>query len=97
MSYAKEYAVIAAASWFLSGPATAHSWYPVWCCSDHDCRELVESQGETVSETLNGWELWDGRKVPRRTAKPSPDTKFHLCEEASTKAIICFFVPPGAT
>jgi hypothetical protein len=75
----------------------AHDWYPAWCCSDKDCRELVEANGETVLETPDGWKLWDGRVIPRKSAKPSPDTKFHLCEEALSKAIICFFVPPGAT
>jgi len=75
----------------------AHDWYPVWCCSEKDCRELVEAQGETVLETPEGWQLWDGRKVPRNTAKPSPDNKFHLCEEARSKAIICFFAPPGSS
>jgi hypothetical protein len=77
--------------------AVAHDWYPAWCCSEKDCRELAEERGEVVSEVPEGWKLWDGRIVRRKTAKPSPDAKFHLCEEVTTKAIICFFAPPGAS
>jgi hypothetical protein len=50
-----------------------------------------------VSEAPDGWHLWDGRIARRGYAKPSPDTKFHLCEEATTRAIICFFVPQGSS
>lgn len=82
---------------FGTGPAGAHSWYPAWCCSERDCRELVEAKGETVLETPAGWQLWDGRIVHRKEAKPSPDNHFHLCEEQMTRAIICFFVPPGGS
>lgn len=78
-----------------SAAAAAHDWYPAWCCSDKDCRALSEDKGETIVETPDGWELWDGRIVPRGNAKPSPDRSFHLCEEATTKAIICFFAPVG--
>lgn len=77
--------------------ATAHEWYPSWCCSDRDCRALSEERGETALEAPDGWHLWDGRVVSRRYGKPSPDTHFHLCEEPTTKAIICFFVPPGSS
>jgi hypothetical protein len=46
-------------------------------------------------EEADGWRLWDGRIAGRGSAKPSPDRRFHLCEEATTKAIICFFAPIG--
>lgn len=97
MGFRKGCAIVVAAAWALGSPAAAHSWYPPWCCSDHDCRELTEATGETVAETADGWRLWDGRVVARKYAKPSPDAKFHICEEPITKAIICFFVPPGAS
>jgi len=89
--------IFAATAWLIGAEALAHSWYPAWCCSDHDCRELVEAKGEIVAETREGWKLWDGRLIARPYAKPSPDGKFHICEEPTTKAIICFFAPPGAS
>lgn len=89
---------IAAVAWLLAASAVmAHDWYPPWCCSDGDCRALLEEKGETVLEVPEGWRLWDGRVIARRFSKPSPDPKFHLCEEPTTKAIICFFAPPGSS
>ncbi|WP_445501501.1 hypothetical protein [Microvirga sp. G4-2] len=85
----------AAAALLACSEALAHSWYPVWCCNDHDCRELTSAKGETVVETEDGYRLWDGRFVGREYTKASPDAKFHMCEEQTTKAIVCFFVPQG--
>ena len=81
----------------VSSIGRAHDWYPAWCCNDKDCRALSEEKGETVSEAPDGWHLWDGRVARREYVKPSPDAKFHLCEEATTRAIICFFVPQGSS
>jgi hypothetical protein len=84
-------------SGFLSiTSAVAHDWYPLACCSQQDCRELEEAQGETVSEMADGWHLWDGRVVDRGSAKLSPNKKYHLCERRD-HSIICFFAPPGAS
>src|SRR3954469_22761305 len=77
-----------------SSSALAHSWYPISCCSEQDCRPLVEEKGETVTESEDGWKLWDGRIIARDIAKLSPDRQFHLCE-TRTKTILCFFAPPG--
>jgi hypothetical protein len=79
------------------GSAEAHSWYPFWCCNDDDCRPLSEEMGETVSETPDGWLLWDGRLAARGSVRLSPDRHYHLCEEPRTKAIICFFAPLGGS
>ncbi len=79
-----------------SSVSVAHSWYPITCCSERDCRPLTDAKGESVLESPEGWELWDGRAIPRREAKASPDGKFHLCENPA-KRILCFFAPPGAT
>jgi len=92
----RRFCLIFAAALFAPA-AIAHDWYPAWCCSDRDCRPLAEEKGETVVETADGWRLWDGRLVGRGDAKPSPDKNFHLCEEALTKAIICFFAPVGGS
>lgn len=79
-----------------SSASTAHDWYPTSCCSEKDCRPLTEAKGESVLESVEGWKLWDGRTIPRRKARVSPDGKFHLCEN-SAKHILCFFAPPGAS
>ena len=76
--------------------ALAHDWYPVPCCSDKDCRPLVEESGETVMESAEGWTLWDGRTIARGIAKLSPDRRFHVCESPA-KRILCFFAPPGGS
>ncbi|MBF9235168.1 hypothetical protein [Microvirga alba] len=97
MARQKILAIVSTVTFFLSASlAMAHSWYPAECCSDRDCRELAEDKGETVDETPDGWQLWDGRVIERGIAKLSPDKKFHLCETES-KTILCFFVPPGAS
>jgi hypothetical protein len=85
--------IVAAALSLGASQARAHRWYPAWCCSDHDCRKLLK--GEGVTETAEGFRLWDGRFIGREHAKPSPDIKFHICEEPITRAIICFFAPQG--
>jgi hypothetical protein len=79
-----------------SSSVLAHSWYPVSCCSEQDCRPLAEDIGETVTEFEDGWRLWDGRMIARGIAKLSPDRQFHFCE-TRTKTILCFFAPPGGT
>ena len=76
--------------------ALAHDWYPRACCSNRDCHALSEERGETVTETAEGWRLWDGRIIRRGRAQLSPDQRFHLCE-TPTKSIICFFAPPGGS
>ena len=76
--------------------ALAHDWYPVSCCSDKDCRALIEESGETVRESAEGWTFWDGRTIARSIAKLSPDRRFHVCESPA-KTILCFFAPPGGS
>ena len=92
----RRFCLIFAAALFAPA-AIAHDWYPAWCCSDKDCRALSEEKGETAIEMPDGWHLWDGRLAARGSAKISPDKHFHLCDEPTTKAIICFFVPPGSS
>jgi hypothetical protein len=89
--------VLALTALVLGAPAAlAHDWYPRACCSDRDCHALVEENGETVTETAEGWKLWDGRIIRRGLAQLSPDQRFHLCETPA-KRIICFFAPPGGS
>jgi hypothetical protein len=79
-----------------SAPSLAHDWYPTACCSERDCRALVEGLGETVLDAAGRFELWDGRTVDRDKAQVSPDGRFHLCETRAGR-ILCFFAPPGAS
>jgi hypothetical protein len=95
MASRRTWIIVAASVWIAGMPAWAHSWYPAWCCSDHDCRELLAARGEIVTETSEGFRLWDGRFIGREHAKPSPDIRFHICEEPVTHAIVCFFAPQG--
>ena len=95
MASRRTWIIVAASAWIVGAPAWAHSWYPAWCCSDHDCRELLAARGEIVTETSEGFRLWDGRFIGREHAKPSPDIRFHICEEPVTHAIVCFFAPQG--
>ncbi len=43
MASVRTLAIVAMAC-VLAGPAIAHDWYPVWCCDEHDCRELIEAR-----------------------------------------------------
>jgi hypothetical protein len=79
-----------------SSPTPAHDWYPLSCCSGRDCHVLAEEKGETVTESAQGWKLWDGRIIARGIVQQSPDGRFHLCE-TPTKRILCFFAPPGSS
>ena len=97
MTRRKALVIIPTATWLLGiSPVLAHGWYPVACCDHQDCRELAEGNGEIVTETPDGWRLWDGRLVARGRAAPSQDQKFHLCETRA-KSILCFFAPPGSS
>lgn len=78
----------------FGGPARAHEWYPISCCSDKDCRALDEAKGEWVKEEGKVWVLWDGRRKAKSSAGWSPDGKFHLCENPQGD-ILCLFAPVG--
>lgn len=81
----------------LSTSAQAHSWYPWECCSGNDCAPVPREQ---VNEVTGGWKLPDGRFIPYRQARMSPDGLFHLCEQKWPKTIadrkiLCFYAPVG--
>ena len=93
MAHLLKWILVPASLVFGSSPTPAHDWYPTVCCSDKDCRALIEENGETVTEATPGWQLWDGRTIEHNFAGLSPDGQFHLCE-APSRRIICFFAPP---
>ena len=78
--------------------AEAHSWYPWECCSDNDCAPITVS--ETPLEKDGGYYLIDGRHISYKELKPSPDGKWHLCEQKwpanpAARKILCVYAPIG--
>ncbi|WP_293857164.1 hypothetical protein [uncultured Alsobacter sp.] len=85
----------------VAGPALAHSWYPLECCSGTDC-EMLSVRQMTRDET--SWILPNGQKVPFEQARQSQDDEFHWCrhdKRPQTQIIApgalrpCFFAPRG--
>jgi hypothetical protein len=87
--------------------ARAHSWYPHECCSDRDCwmTGTPDREPDPVF-TRDGWLLSDGTLIPHNEARPSPDSRFHVCRRggAAKGAVIrpkpaeaCLWVPQGAS
>jgi hypothetical protein len=87
---------------YLTVPAaTAHEavsgWsYPTACCSNHDCREVQETE---VGEMSRGYVIQGTGEVvaysdPR--IRQSPDGVYHWCSVAGANdtRTICLFVPP---
>lgn len=57
--------------------AFAHSWYPIGCCDDEDCRPLAAEQ---VELTDDGYLVkYLGVTVPYDAARVSPDGDYHIC------------------
>ncbi len=82
------------------GAANAHSWYPWECCSENDCAPINVS--ETPHERDGGFYLTDGRHISYRELKPSPDGKWHLCEQKwpanpAARKILCVYAPIGGS
>jgi hypothetical protein len=79
-------AVIAPAS-----SAAAHDWYPVDCCSGHDCAPLADGR---VERRPDGY-LIDGRWFfPNAEARRSLSGHYHSCEPSPGERPKCFFAPP---
>jgi hypothetical protein len=87
--------------------------YPIACCSGRDCtliaptRVRVTAQGYAVSLMPGDHDFITdatgprGYLVPFATAKPSPDSDFHIYIRPATAEkpfeLLCFFAPePGA-
>ena len=85
----------------LSGPAAAHSWYPLECCSEKDCEMLAAAE---LQRDDTSWILPNGERIPFEAARKSLDEQFHWCRYVSSPAapVIkptgkapCLFVPEG--
>lgn len=90
-----------AVMFLLVSSATAHEWYPWECCSDNDCAPIPLA--ETPREGHGGFTLLDGRFVPYRDLRNSPDAQWHLCEQkwpaddVAARKILCTYAPIGGT
>lgn len=69
-----------------TSPAPAHSFYPVVCCSDKDCRPLEPHE---VRETPDGWIIVATGELVRTEAarRDAPDGRMHVCQRPSGKVI----------
>jgi hypothetical protein len=71
--------------------AFAHGWYPVECCSGHDCDELAANRVKALPQ---GAYLIDGRfTVQAKEVRQSPDGQYHACFP-TPEYLRCFFAPP---
>lgn len=91
-------AVLFAALVFYVNATRAHEWYPIECCSGYDCAPIPLA--EAPREENGGFTLIDGRHVPYKDVKMSPDNQWHLCEqkwpaEVRLRKILCFYAPIG--
>lgn len=93
-------AAAAAGGWLaLAVKVRAHEWYPVECCSGHDCAPIPAEQ---VRLTPQGW-IWRNDHGAQLFSfdsdrlRASPDAQFHGCELPLSKEKRCLFVTGGTS
>jgi hypothetical protein len=82
---------------------SAHEWYPVECCSGHDCAEVEHATYDRVPgvdgtlpilavTTVHGTALVP-QNFPRRESR---DGKMHACmlPGRGEMRLVCLFIPP---
>jgi hypothetical protein len=84
------FAVLAMIPWSAS---SAHDWYPWYCCSGIDCRQLQPGE---LRRGRWGWLTPSGVLVPfgdpRLKVTPREHPGVHLCERPDG-SVICLYVP----
>ncbi len=75
--------------------AEGHSWYPLECCSEHDCHEtddVKELPDGSAEAKVSGETIVVPRSLKRRK---SPDEHYHVCygNLPGKTVIYCFFQP----
>jgi hypothetical protein len=77
----------------LAAAAFAHSWYPINCCSDHDCQPV---KCEDILETKDGLE-YDGIRFLKLMEHPSQDRYCHVCiyGQGTARRGVCVFTMQG--
>jgi len=82
--------VLVASLW---NTASAHEWYPWYCCSGLDCRQLQPGE---LRRLPTGWLTPHGVVVPfhdpRIKVTPRPHRGVHLCEQPDG-SVICLYLP----
>lgn len=86
---------------FVEAHEAPMGWeYPLFCCSNQDCRETAESE---VIETKQGYQIAStGEIVPyndRRVKELSQDGKVHVCQQGGnfdSGRVLCLLIPPRA-
>ena len=53
-----------------------HSWYPINCCSDKDCKPV---ECEDLLTTIDGGAKYDKYNFRKDQVYPSQDSKCHVC------------------
>ncbi len=79
-------------------PAHGHSWYPLECCSGHDCHEtdeVTEMPDGTAKVKVGDDVVVVPRSLQRRQ---SPDEHYHVCYSKwqDSTVIRCFYQPAQA-
>lgn len=77
----------------LVKPASAHDWYPAWCCrgtdEGGDCAPIAASR---VQETPAGYVIGGKFIKSYRETQWSPDGRYHACFP-KWGGMSCFFAP----
>ena len=75
-------------------PAYAHEWYPIDCCSGHDCDALADDR---VERQPAGY-MVDGQYFfPNVEVRPSQSGRYHACFPNLGERPKCFFAPPDGS
>lgn len=69
--------------------ATAHSWYPPFCCSDQDCHPIVCNELVGSGDAI----IYRGVTFGKNTIRPSMDDTCHVCISKAGKGLCVFTLP----
>lgn len=85
--------LIAAMVGMLSTPALAHDWYPIDCCSGHDCFPIEESDLTPIPDgfVVNA----SHTAITGSNVRRSEDGRYHLCTKTGKPdgPPVCVFRP----
>lgn len=75
--------------------AHAHSWYPLFCCSEQDCRPVPCDE---LAEGRDGRLIYlpTGNRFEPAQVQPSQDSSCHICVGRYDGRSICAFTVQGS-